>query len=337
MSSVTGNLWVGGVAGSVDGNIENCYTMGNVVGKHRVGGIVGEIGSDGNIINCYVTGCIIGDEYVGGVAGSVSPGRGKVTNCAALNPSVNGINTQFGRVTGYIFGGNISNNVAWDGMLCKSTGHYYDDGTDKTNREIVAASFFKDLFMFEADEIDPWTYDFGKLPGLFGNIVNLPAHLKITPIAADLNFSIPSHTFNGEMLGFDIPIPVGMGAITVYYDGSETKPTNAGNYIITIDITEGDVFAAIQGLELGTYVIADTNEITSSDKFPPTNPLRAWIHSGVLHVTGLSCGETLSVYSVTGMLLYHNIATNDEMNIPLRMQGMYIVRVENNTVKVVNE
>ena len=59
------------------------------------------------------------------------------------------------------------------------------------------------------------------------------------------------------------------------------------------------------------------------------------MRNGLLHVEGLTVGETLSVYSATGQLMYKGVATSEEMDIPLRTEGVYIIQSGENSVKVV--
>ncbi len=84
-SSITGKGYVGGVCGSNEGTITNCYNTGNVTcsvtgnatGNGNVGGVCGE--NKGTIENCYNTGTVTAsDSYVGGVCGW---NYGKITNC----------------------------------------------------------------------------------------------------------------------------------------------------------------------------------------------------------------------------------------------------------------
>jgi len=82
-------------------------------------------------------------------------------------------------------------------------------------------------------------------------------------------------------------------------------------------------------------VTTNQDHVTYSGGNNPVNPLKAWVRNGTLHVTSLTIGETLSVYSVTGALVYQSDATGDETDIPLKMQRMYIVRLGNYEIKVV--
>jgi len=65
---VTGNSYVGGLAGDNDGTISNSYATGSVTGKYDGGGLVGY--NYGTISNSYATGSVTGtSNYFGGLAG----------------------------------------------------------------------------------------------------------------------------------------------------------------------------------------------------------------------------------------------------------------------------
>jgi hypothetical protein len=83
------------------------------------------------------------------------------------------------------------------------------------------------------------------------------------------------------------------------------------------------------------FAITD-QDITGVAEWQVSNPLRAWTQNGLLHVTGFNPGDTLSLYSAAGTLLYHNVTASDIVNIPLADKGVYIVRVGNHSLKVVN-
>jgi len=91
------------------------------------------------------------------------------------------------------------------------------------------------------------------------------------------------------------------------------------------------------------YAVVDSIEVTVTVGEPTgipdlmnPNRLRAWIHNGLLHVTGLIPGETISIYSLTGTLEYQRITTSHEIDIPLKAKGVYFVNAGKNTVKVIN-
>ena len=96
-------------------------------------------------------------------------------------------------------------------------------------------------------------------------------------------------------------------------------------------VTESTVFSE------NTTIYAQWTQITNSPELVPNNPLRAWVCNGNLHVTGLIAGETLSVFTAMGTLVYQNIVSSDEAEIPLKVQGVYILRAGDKTVKVMFE
>ena len=100
-----------------------------------------------------------------------------------------------------------------------------------------------------------------------------------------------------------------------------TVPANYFSGFVLIEITQTEKVAT------GTGSVENLSE----------NPLRARIQDGMLHVSGLTPGKMLSVYTVTGALEYHNIAASNEANIKLKTPGVYIVHSEGNSIKVVFE
>ena len=108
--SVTGSSYVGGIAGRVSSStITNCYNTGSVSGEDDVGGIAGYASSSTSITNCYNTGSVTGPSYVGGIAGRA---YSTITNC---------YNT--GSVTGSSYVGGIAGRVSSSTITnCYNTG-----------------------------------------------------------------------------------------------------------------------------------------------------------------------------------------------------------------------
>ena len=189
IGTVSGGSNAGGVTGIVYNNcsITNCYSMGMVNG-YFAGGVAGFVSDNCNITNCYSTSIVVSDYYstylvAGGVA-SFLDNNSIITNCVALNPSVKGFSDYTGRVLG---GSNndftLSNNAAWDGMLNKADDTIWNnkgctnrDGKDMSTVAINADGTLGGRFT----AADGWTTQNGKLPGLFGNTVDMPVHLLTT-------------------------------------------------------------------------------------------------------------------------------------------------------------
>jgi hypothetical protein len=128
---VTGQNWVGGLAGQNSGTVSDCYSTGSATGNYAVGGLVGDIGFDGEVsnsysaagvtgniivgglvganygavINSYSTGSVTGDYSVGGLAGQDYPGT--VSDCYSTG-SVTG-KGDVGGLVGTHLSGSVSN------------------------------------------------------------------------------------------------------------------------------------------------------------------------------------------------------------------------------------
>jgi len=145
--SINGNSGVGGVVGSNEGKVENCYNTGAVKGNIDVGGVVGL--SIGTVENCYNTGAVSGDsEDVGGVVGFITI-NGTVENCYNTG-AVKG-NRCVGGVVGFITingtaencynTGNVTGNSNVGGVVGFITingtlGNCYNTGAVKGNSDV---------------------------------------------------------------------------------------------------------------------------------------------------------------------------------------------------------
>ena len=182
------NNYVGGVAGGLDGNssLSNCYFTGNVSGdNYYLGGVAGYVYNNSSLSNCYAIGTVIGNNEVGGVAGGVYSNC-TVTNCAALNPGVKATNTSGTTYVGRVAGRKVdatsvlSGNIAFEDMLNNANDAIWSNKglTNIDGEDISAADIWADGTLggrFTTD--NGWTVENGKLPGLFGNTVEMPEHL----------------------------------------------------------------------------------------------------------------------------------------------------------------
>jgi len=212
-----GRATAGGVVGYNNGYVLNCYSIGLISTGTYAGGIVGY--NNGNVSNCYSTSAVNSwahsasgaNSYAGGVVaynigstsncysiGTVksdsSPSNaggvvgnndgGSVSNCAALNPSLTctGSTKYFGRITGRNSSGTLANNIGFNNMTnpngsttWSNTGASNIDGENITIQTIDADGTLGGRFT----NANGWTAQNGKLPGLFGNVVDMPEHLRL--------------------------------------------------------------------------------------------------------------------------------------------------------------
>ena|GEM_PF-4112560 len=202
----------GGIAGHMNGagtRISNCFVTGEVRGNQwSTGGIVGFIMSAGIIENNYVTGLISEGSSIrlGGILGRASAANLAVTirNNIVLSPSIRGNGGNQARIHGDPVTVNApftySNNFAWDGIT-NFAGNTNWGVTAANNRnganisaiEIHEADFFETLFA--SAPAGTWTFAPGKLPGLNGEAVEMPQHLRVI-INPDIIAHPQSATYN---------------------------------------------------------------------------------------------------------------------------------------------
>ena len=114
--TVTGEKFVGGIAGWGAGTIKNCYALANVTATGvSAGGIAGYYCSNFTIENCYYSGNVSA-KWAGGIAGYVSEsisGSTEIKNCVSLAESVTGI-WKVNRIAGKN-SAKLTDNYAWSG------------------------------------------------------------------------------------------------------------------------------------------------------------------------------------------------------------------------------
>ncbi len=159
----------------------------------------------------------------------------------------------------------------------------------------------------------------------------------------DVDFTIPTgHIYNGLPQGIGSITQTengitGFGTVTVYYNGSQTAPTNAGTYTVTADFAGGDNFDAATGVPLGDYTI-DPKDITvtalggsSTYGDSPINP--GFTADGLVNnemvsvLTGLSNDFNVTPTTPAGSYTLNVTGdlTNDNYNITQRNTGTWIV------------
>jgi len=261
---INGYERVGGIAGSTTfssdngGTITNCYSTCTVSGNSFVGGIVGgTVGyASGTVTNCYSTGAVIAENtYVGGITGNIEGDYYnliELNNCVALNPSVKFISDKdiyVGRVYGKVVYCTPTNNAAFEGLLNKDNNTTWNnkgadkkDGADMTAAAILADGTLGGRFT----AANGWTIQNGKLPGLFGNTVDMPAH--ITGGGGTTYTIIASSSANGTIN------PSGVVTVPEGTDKTFTITPNTDYQINEVLVDGSNVPAAVAN---GTYTFTN--------------------------------------------------------------------------------
>ena len=90
-----------------------------------------------------------------------------------------------------------------------------------------------------------------------------------------------------------------------------------------------------KGADCSASCIVTVSDVSGINAVP-YNPLSAWIDNGMLHIKGLKPGNIFSIYDAMGKLVYRGTAESTEVNRPIEGKGIFIVKTENCTVKVIN-
>ncbi len=109
---VSGDSYIGALAGQNLGSITNCYATGSVSGSSNAGGLVGS-NYKGSISNCYATGSVKVTSFTAEGGGLVGDNfQGGISNCYATG-NVSGTSNFLGGLMGGNNGGTIINSY-WD-------------------------------------------------------------------------------------------------------------------------------------------------------------------------------------------------------------------------------
>lgn len=81
-------------------------------------------------------------------------------------------------------------------------------------------------------------------------------------------------------------------------------------------------------------VEATFKDVTGIDN-PEAKAFKAYVKDGLLHISGLIAGERWTVYGISGISVRQGIANGNEAKVLLSARGVYIVKSESKTIKVV--
>ena len=340
-------------------NLSNCYSTGQIssYSSHNfAGGIAGSNRGQSIITNCYSISSIIasGDDisFAGGIVGG-SRWEGEISNCAALNPSIScvGERASFGRIVGSNYIGEeaaLTNNIAFNEMLnpagqfvWNNVGFDLKDGANIDIPTIHSDSSLNGRFTSEGG----WTTQNGKLPGLFGNTVDMPEHLRLVGLPEITTTSLPDGTVGEEYTATLVATGNEPIIWSILETQSETLPdglTLSPDGIISGIPTEDGIF---------TFTVKATNDVGSDSRdltisivnvdIPDNsiaNQLVACSENGILYVSGLIPCEKWGIYDISGRLIYENVTpvAVEQLSVTsLRLQnGIYIIKTGNRAIKV---
>ena len=257
-----GSLYVGGIAGYVDGNseIRNCVNTGEMELAASTGGeIVGQLSSGGaKIINCYATGKLTpygtGNTDIGGIVGVAggSSGNAEVRHCyfaGEMDMSQYTASAPYGRL-GAIAGSAkdttaFENNYYAESNEVTACGKGVEAGKARTYEAMCSEDFYNELTAGGGR----YQYNTPSTP-----VLPAPKYMVTFVVAPDDMTNVVI-TVNGEPVEENAELEAGIYTVTVAADNCETV-----NKEITIT---ADRATHTQQLEL-RYLDADYSKVDAA-------------------------------------------------------------------------
>ena len=257
-----GSLYVGGIAGYVDGNseIRNCVNTGEMKLAAPTGGeIVGQLSSGGaKIINCYATGKLTpygtGNTDIGGIVGVAggSSGNAEVRHCyfaGEMDMSQYTASAPYGRL-GAIAGSAkdttaFENNYYAESNEVTACGKGVEAGKARTYEAMCGEEFYNELTAGGGQ----YQYNTPSTP-----VLPAPKYM-VTFVVAPADMTNVVITVNGEPVDENAELEAGTYTVTVAADNCETV-----NKEITIT---ADRATHTQQLEL-RYLDADYSKVDAA-------------------------------------------------------------------------
>ena len=235
VSDLSGFGKVGGVVGNNEGSIVYCYTTGDISGSEGVGGVAGwnnSLNGIGTIKNCYATGIISGKNGIGGIVGDNR--RSTVSNCVALNYSVEGI-LGVGRIAGFSFDAEFNDNYARSELTPTFTGmnHWLPEiGANRPDGASVYSGTNADQYNNQAFWIG-LGWDFTNAWTISGN--NLPVLIESNAIPR-VSDPLANHDSGVAIIGTIIELSSSTLDAIIRYTTDGTTPTLGNGYVYS-DLT----------------------------------------------------------------------------------------------------
>lgn len=120
-------------------------------------------------------------------------------------------------------------------------------------------------------------------------------------------------------------------------DNSIVSVTERG-VIKAESLGETDVIATIKNDKGNEYsmtchvIVTDATDI--NDVYTEDNCIKVWSENHLLHIDGLQAGQHVSIYGADGVLVYQGIANSFASIIPIAQIGVYVVKVDKFSKKV---
>jgi len=250
----------GGFAGWSEGNseIRRCYATGNVLGgnnggnypvANQIGGFIGH-NDKATVKDCYTAGNVHGIEGGGGgfAGNSMASRYSKIQTSYAccgevvISKVFIGYNRALSSITGCYYDKNKGIEKSYGGKASNSTVEAYGKTTEEMHKKATYEGWdFDTVWDIKEGESYPYLRS------------SLPMYYSFGPRNA-------VYTGSGQGVGItknECGEAAGAGnAVAVMYSGATTKPVNAGEYEISVNLGAGSATNPTNGVKLlGSYTI----------------------------------------------------------------------------------
>ncbi len=322
--------------------IINCLIYGN---KTNVA--IYMYGAD--IINCTVDGGNLNSVYVTTAGGKIINSVFTSDIQSNLATGVEFTNNAYKAITATETIGNVewttSNNIQiTDGNFGFTNAANGDYTLASTSPLINAGTDVSEDYALAATDLIGTTrpqgaaYDLGAYECPYYTISVTIEGSEYGTIYDDKGTAIPSETSTsirkGSTLSGYITTNTGYEIAEAYYTNAEGTKTDLKNQIIedagtgrwnyTLTITE----------DMDITVVFKAKGSTTNLQANNINAFRCTVNNGMLQVSGLQLGETISIYNITGSKVAELTASDSNTSVTLQ-QGIYLVRAAGQTKKII--
>ncbi len=325
--SVTGKNYVGGLLGSnARSELSESYSTGSVSGNAKIGGLVGQ-NYIKNITNCFSTASVSGSQEIGGLIGENTDGS-EVSN--SYSAGIVSGSSKTGGFVGYNNSSSYITNCYYDSITSGQDTAIGGDTYSQTVKELTTEQFLVDTNFADWDFESTWKIL--RFVG-FDTIIRpyLQSSCNIVYFKAGENCdSISGFAIQGIISGSDAL------EVTAYPSGDyflEKWKDQDGNTISTDNpftyenVTKGGTLYAVCGGGSETSAVNSFSTDGFSDLTAYPNPTTGKINIS----TELEGNSTISVYSLTGELVYNSLVyTNEVIDLSELNEGMYVVQLTSN-------
>ena len=136
------------------------------------------------------------------------------------------------------------------------------------------------------------------------------------------------------------PVPLNAVYSTITWSSKDDNvvSVNERGVIKAIALGETDVVATIKDekgpeISMTCHVIVD-DASSIINVFNDNTNVKVWANNHQLHIVGLQIGQHVYVYDAKGALIYHSVAKNTNISVPMNNSGVYGVVIEKYITKV---